>query len=208
MKIISVWNPKGGQGKSLFSINLAAAACEIDLNPLVICRDPQGTSLLFHQEGNLPFDVLPDIPSERPDCDLIFIDHMATDWDVPRAQIVVMPTKAVRSDVATFADASARLREAGKYIIPIVTDANMSRNSEKRTVQSLKRIGAFEMVSSVVFTDAAEEYRSIFDSALDKSYHVKERRQDMASILTAVLNAQSQTAAMDETQLLKEVVNG
>jgi chromosome partitioning protein len=208
MKIVSVWNPKGGQGKSLFSINLAAAACQIELKPLVICRDPQGTSLLFHKEGHLPFEVLADIPETRPDCDLMFIDHMASDWDVPRAQIVVIPTKAVRSDVATFADAQARLRTAGKYIIPVVTDANMSRKSEKRTVQSLKQIGAFEMVSSVAFTDAAEQYRTIFDDALDKSYHVKERRQDMANILTAVLNAQSQTATVDAAQLLKEVVNG
>jgi chromosome partitioning protein len=138
----------------------------------------------------------------------MFIDHMASDWDIPRAQIIVMPTKAVRSDVATFADASARLRDSGKYIVPIVTDANLSWNSEKRAVQSLKRIGAFEMVSSVVFTDAAEEYRTIFDKALDKSYHVKERRQEMASILTAVLNAQSQATFIDDTQHLKEAVNG
>lgn len=208
MKIVSVWNPKGGQGKSLFAINLAGAACEIDLKPLVVCRDPQGTSMLFHKAGNLPFDVLPDIPVTRPDCDLLFIDHMASDWSIPRPQIVVMPTKAARTDVATYADASALLREAGKYIIPIVTDANMSRKSEKRAVQSLKRIGAFEVVSSIVFTDAAEEYRTIFDKALDKSYHVRERRQGIASILTAVLNAQTQTEFTDEAQQLKEAANG
>ena len=55
MKVVSVWNPKGGQGKSMIAINLAAAAVEIGLKPLVIDTDLQGTSMLFHQAGNLPF---------------------------------------------------------------------------------------------------------------------------------------------------------
>ncbi|ATF10214.1 hypothetical protein BTN50_1787 (plasmid) [Candidatus Enterovibrio altilux] len=40
MKVIDVWNPKGGQGKSMFSINLAAAAIELGKKPFVICQDP------------------------------------------------------------------------------------------------------------------------------------------------------------------------
>jgi chromosome partitioning protein len=208
MKIVSIWNPKGGQGKSLFAVNLAAAACQVDLKPVVICRDPQGTAMLFHRNGHLPFEVLPDIPAARPDCDLIFIDHMASDWNLPPAPIVVMPTKAVRSDVATFADALARVRETGKYIIPVVTDANMNRKSEKRVVQSLKKLGAFELPSSVVFTDAAEDYRTIFDAALDKSYNADKRRQDMRAILSAVLNAQSQSLFGKGTTEFKEAVNG
>jgi chromosome partitioning protein len=208
MKIVSIWNPKGGQGKSLFAINLAAAACQVDLKPIVICRDPQGTSMLFHRNGNLPFEVLPDIPAARPDCDLVFIDHMASDWEIPPAPIVVIPTKAVRSDVATFADALAKLRNTGKYVIPVVTDANMSRKSEKRAVQSLKKVGAFELASSVVFADAAEAYRTIFDFALNKSYNVDKRRQDMKAILSAVLNAQSQNALVEDGPELREAVHG
>ena len=208
MKIVSIWNPKGGQGKSLFAVNLAAAACQVDLKPMVICRDPQGTAMLFYRNGNLPYEVLPDIPAARPDCDVIFIDHMASDWEIPPAPIVVVPTKAVRSDVATFADALAKLRNTGKYVIPVVTDANMSRKSEKRAVQSLKKVGAFEVSSSVVFADAAEAYRTIFDAALNKSYNVDKRRQDIKAILSAVLNAQSQNSLMEEGPDLKEAMHG
>src|SRR5688572_22275514 len=115
---------------------------------------------------------------------------MASDWDIPPAPIVVIPTKAVRSDVATFADALAKLRNTGKYVIAVVTDANVNRKSEKRAVQSLKKVGAFEVASSVVFADAAEAYRTIFDAALNKSYNVDKRRQDIRAILSAILNAQ------------------
>ncbi|NDA91228.1 MAG: hypothetical protein EBY20_10100 [Alphaproteobacteria bacterium] len=58
MKLVSIWNPKGGQGKSTLAINLAAASVELGLKPLVICQDPQGTSLLYYKSGNLPFEVI------------------------------------------------------------------------------------------------------------------------------------------------------
>ncbi|MCP4529078.1 MAG: ParA family protein, partial [Aestuariibacter sp.] len=111
MKVVSVWNPKGGQGKSLICINVAAAAYELGLKPLVICQDPQGTATLFATEGHLPFKVLPEIPDKQPDADLVIIDHVAADWSDPIAPIVVMPTKPVRTDYATFADAYTQVKE-------------------------------------------------------------------------------------------------
>ena len=70
MKVASAWNPKGGQGKSMVAINLAAAV-ENGLRPVVIDRDEQGTSMLYHRAGNLPFDLLDDYPRSAPDVDLV-----------------------------------------------------------------------------------------------------------------------------------------
>ncbi len=99
MKIASIWNPKGG---SLISINLVAAAVEIRLKPVVIDRDEQGTSMLYHQAGNLPFEVLPDYPKSAPDVDLVLIDHMTNDRDMPRPPLPVMPK---RSQYAAYVEA-------------------------------------------------------------------------------------------------------
>ncbi len=188
MKVVSVWNPKGGQGKSLICINVAAAAYELGLKPLVICQDPQGTATLFATEGHLPFKVLPEIPDKQPDADLVIIDHVAADWSDPIASIVVMPTKPVRTDYATFADAYTQVKESGKRVIKVVTDGSMSRKSEKETTLFLKQSGAFEIRSSVAFSNAADEYRTIFDPELNKSHNVKERRLEVEAILAAVLN--------------------
>ena len=195
MKIVSVWNPKGGQGKSLLSINLAAAACELDFKPMVVCDDPQGTSTLFYKGGNLPFEVVSALPDERPDADIVIIDHSAKDWEVPPAPIVVMPTKPDRSDIATFQDAMAMMKPTGKRVIPVVIDGNMHRESQVRAVMALKRVGAFEFKSSGVYSRASEEWRSIFDRELNGAYKINERRAEFQSLLSAVLATQQQEEA-------------
>ena len=188
MKIVSVWNPKGGQGKSLIALNLAGAAVsELELEPLVLCRDPQGTAMLAHAKGNLPFDVKPSYPKEASGYDLVIADHMASDWEVPPAPTVIIPTKPVRTDYATFRDALTRLEKAGKRIIHVVTDGSMSRQGERAMILAMRKEGAFEIRSCGAFSRAAEEYQTIFDPAVNRVYGVKERRQEMNAILAAVL---------------------
>ncbi len=187
IKIVSIWNPKGGQGKSMLAINLAAAAVEMGIKPLVICQDPQGTSMLFYREGNLPFEVIAEPPQEAPDADIVLFDHQASDWEVPDMQLILMPLKPARDQFATYIDAFKRAESLGKQIITVVTDSQGHRASEKATTDFLKEQGAFVIPSSGVFSRAAEEYRPIFDPALSKAYKVKDRRQEIMKILGALL---------------------
>lgn len=187
MKIISVWNPKGGQGKSLLSISLAAAAIEMGIKPLVICQDPQGTSMNYFKNGNLSFDVVSAIPEQKPNVDLIIFDHQASDWEVPSNNLLVMPLKPARDQYATYIDAFKRASKMGKKIITVVTDGKDHRASEKNTVKALKEEGAYIIPSSGVFSRAAEEYRSIFDKTLNKAYKIKDRRIEINHILAAIL---------------------
>ncbi|WP_430451093.1 ParA family protein [Rhodopirellula europaea] len=192
MQLVSVWNPKGGQGKSLIAINLSAAAVELGLKPLVVCDDPQGTATLFSRGGRLSFDVVEKMPAKKPNADLVIIDHGARDWDLPPAPIVLMPTKPDRSDIATYQDAVSLLRPTGKKVIPIITDAQGHRASHARAVRAMRKIGAFELRSSGVYGRAAEDWMSIFDPSLNTAYKVGERRSEFSAILTAVLNLQNQ----------------
>ncbi len=187
MKIVSVWNPKGGQAKSMISLNLAASALELGLKPIVICQDKQGTSTLFFKNGNLPFIVLSELPTKRPDADLVIIDHQANDWKIPKAKIILMPVKPERSQYATYADAYKMAKEANKKIITVVTDGTRSRKEEKETIIALLQRGAFEIRSSGVFSKAGTHYHTIFDKSLDKAYKINDRRQEIKAVLSAVL---------------------
>lgn len=187
MKIIHVWNPKGGQGKSMSVVNLAAATVELGKKPLVICQDPQGTTSLYAKNGSLPYDVVSSVPEQRPDADVIFFDHMASDWEVPKGEIIVMPLKPARDQYATYKDASVRAEKLNKRIITIVTDCNLHRQSEVDIKDALKKKGAFVIPSSGVFSRAADDYVSIFDAKLNRSYKVAERRREFLQIMTHIL---------------------
>lgn len=187
IKIVSIWNPKGGQGKSLLSINLAAAAVEMGIKPLVICQDPQGTSINYYTGGNLNFEVVSEPPQTRPDADIIFFDHQASDWEVPSTHLILMPLKPARDQYATYIDAYRRASDLGRQIISVVTDGKDHRASEKATSDFLAGQGAFVIPASGVFSRAAEEYRTIFDPDMSKAYKVRERRQEIMKILGALL---------------------
>lgn len=184
----------------MLAINLAAAAVEMDLKPLVICQDQQGTSMLYYKSGNLPFEVLSDIPKEKPDVDIIFFDHQASDWEVPSSHLLVMPLKPARDQFATYIDAYKRASAVGKEILTVVTDGQKQRPSERSTTEYLQGQGAKVIPSSGVFSRASEEYRTIFDPSLNKAYKIAERRREVSGILAAILMEKSDTEAPQEVK--------
>ncbi len=187
IKLVSIWNPKGGQGKSTLAINLAAAAMEMGLKPLVICQDPQGTSLLYYKGGKLPFEVVGSIPSNKPNVDIVIFDHQASDWEVPNNNLILMPVKPARDQYATYIDAHKRAEALGKRIITVITDGQEHRASEKQIIEHLQSQGAYVIASSGVFSRAASEYITIFDSKMNKAYKIKQRRTEVNRILAAIL---------------------
>ena len=74
----------------------------------------------------------------------------------------------------------------------------MARRGERAMILAMRRAGAFEIRSCGVFSRAAEEYRTIFDPAVNRVYGVKERRQEMRAILTAVLASPAVTLAIEK----------
>jgi chromosome partitioning protein len=193
IKLVSIWNPKGGQGKSTLAINLAAASVELGLKPLIICQDPQGTSLLYYKSGNLPFEVVDSVPTDRPDADIVIFDHQASDWEVPKNRLIVMPLKPARDQYATYIDAYRRAELLDKKIITVVTDGQEHRANEKDTIDYLKSKGACVIPSSGVFSRAASEYITIFDQKMNKAYKIRERRMEINKILAAILIENEET---------------
>lgn len=192
MKTISVWNPKGGQGKSLISLNLAACAVSsFDLKPLIIDQDPQGTCQECKKEGNLPFDIVGEIPKKKPDnIDLVIIDHQASDWELPPVKTIVMPVLPTRTQFKTFSKAFTIAKKENKNIITIVNNVDLNRKQESNAAKELRQEGAFILQKGSPFGHAEAHLSTIFDDkipAIRDGYKVKERRAEVEAILTAIL---------------------
>ena len=200
LKLVSIWNPKGGQGKSMLALNLAAAALELGLKPLVIDQDQQGTSMTYYRGGNLPFAVIGEIPNQKPDADIIFFDHQASDWALPSTKLLVMPLKPARDQYATYLDAKKRAEAEGKEVITVVTDGQAHRADEKATTDALLNRGAFVIPSSGVFSRAASEYRTIYDETMNQAYKVNERRREISQILGRILVEHKENGTVEEAK--------
>jgi chromosome partitioning protein len=185
MKVVSIWNPKGGSGKSTTSLNLAGAASDIGLKVMVICDDPQGSSTWAASLGNLPFAVVPEVPSERPDVDLVIMDHAAGYSNAPPASIVVTPVRPCRMDYVAFTDAIRSLDD--KKVVKVVSSADMRRRDEKEVSLALQKQGAYVVRSRSVYVRANNEGTTVFDPRWDKVGGTKEAISEFQAILAGVL---------------------
>lgn len=193
MKTISIWNPKGGQGKSLLTMNLAACAMSrLNMKPLVIDQDPQGTCQECKKEGKLPFDIIGEIPQEKPEgVDLVLIDHQASDWELPPAKTVIMPVLPTRTQFKTFSRAYTLAKKANKNIIIVVNNVDLKRKQEKTAADELKKDGAYILSKGSPFGHAEAHLTTIFDDSIPQirdGYNVKVRQKEIEDILKAAIN--------------------
>jgi chromosome partitioning protein len=81
--------------------------------------------------------VIANIPKNKPDANLVLIDHQASDWQLPQGRLLLMPVKPARTQYKTYVDARKIAEKAGKQIITIVTDAQHHRSEERETAKSI-----------------------------------------------------------------------
>jgi len=91
MKIISIWNQKGGVGKTSISIQLAAVLAAKGLKVGISDLDEQRSCLTFFENAEKPdFIVFKNYPDSQPDLDVLICDHS--------------PERTIKNDPAEISD--------------------------------------------------------------------------------------------------------
>lgn len=91
---ISVWNPKGGVGKTTVALNLAGAFAFAGYKTLLVDLDPQGGAMMFAQIAHkagvpMPFDIA---KQQMKEYQVVIFDHPPQiDTHLP-APLVLVPT--------------------------------------------------------------------------------------------------------------------
>lgn len=137
MKQISVWSRKGGVGKSILSVNLAGYAFKNGLVPIIVDLDEQRTCMYIASKGKLPFTVVDEIPSKRPNCDVIIFDH-PNSAAAKLYGTVIVPFRPVSSDFASVSKNFAGIEERGHNLVKVVSQGDPRVKDQRLRVASLQ----------------------------------------------------------------------
>ena len=185
MLTISVWNPKGGVGKSTLALNLSAAVQAKGKNVILADLDPQGTALAIASDGNLPFEVADKIP--RNGFDVVIVDHPPGFSEVPTSQAVVFPMRPSRPDMQAGVKALRSLMASGVKVVVVFNDVKRQHRVERQTMQRAVKMKLFAepkiVKSRTAYRIAMDQGRTIFDDELNGAYAVQDARQEIQNVL-------------------------
>lgn len=189
MIIAAVWNPKGGNGKTTLAVNVAAAAHHSGLKVLLIDKDRQQSVMEAAATGGLPFDVMNEMPTSRPDADLILVDYPAQHFDdlLYGEPIVVTPVLPSRMNFEVWLKNKTYV-EAAKQVV-VVNSVDIRKASHKEVAVEMRKRGAFVVKNRSVYERSFDSKVTVFDKTCDKIGGAYQARGEMDAILSGILSA-------------------
>lgn len=186
MKIISVWNLKGGCGKSTISLNIAGGLHNLGKKILLVDLDPQGSSSWVVSRGNIEFDITDKLPKDKPDVDFVIIDHAPGIHVIPPAPIVIVPIRPSAVDYASAKKAMVELK--GKKIVRVVNAVDARRKEESVVAKSLEKQGAHIIRSRGCYPKTLGMGLTIFDKKAPKIYGVREAKKEFNDLIDVLIS--------------------
>lgn len=161
MSIVSIWNAKGGVGKTTCAVNLASGLTERGYTVLLIDLDDQLSSWKLHQRGDFKWDCEKETPDNKPKHDFIIFDYPPAQTKVPSGSIVIVPFAPSKIDYDSFTDSISLLR--GKKFIPLVNKVDFRNRDEKPFVEKMLGDGALMIKLRTIYKKAYGDDKTIFD---------------------------------------------
>lgn len=184
---IAFWHPKGGVGKSLLALHVAAACARDGLSVALVDLDPQRSAVWISGiDGKLPFPVYGGWPTERPDVDVLISDHPPRIEELPPGGIVVAPVRPVAHEIAALVAAIRRL--GGRTVIPVVNFFDRRRRDHFANTAALDLLISAPRVSNrAVFERALNLGMTVFDQRMDRVSRVGAARAEIEMLRDAIL---------------------
>lgn len=179
MRVISVWNLKGGCGKTTLALNLAGSWHTEGKHVLLVDLDPQGSSMWVANRGQLQFPVVPALPQRRPDVDVMVIDHAPGTDTVPPAPVVIIPIRPSALDYAAAQQIMVRLRD--KKVIQVINAVDYRRQEEALVARELLNRGALVVRDRSAYSRLMGQGLTVFHADTNL-YGVREARAEIEEV--------------------------
>lgn len=182
MKLISVWSPKGGVGKSTIACNLASAYVAMGFSVLLCDTDEQQSLYKLYTRGGVGWDAVIGVPKDKPHYDIVIIDHAPGHTKAPKGGFVLLPIRPSRIDYDSF-EKSVSLLD-GKRFLPIINAVDYRNKEEKEMALKMEKQGAFIIKRRSIYPRAFGLNKTVFES--DRLYGAPEARKEINKLIEAI----------------------
>ncbi len=191
-KLISVFSPKGGVGKTTISLHLADALSQQNKKVLVYDSDTQkALTEVFQHSEELSFTVTDQSPSSIDDFDYVIVDFPPSLANLTREQRtildrsdhVVSPIRASRLDLMSFKSIKDQIQEDRLISVLSCYDKRV-----KDQVQVHDEIANdFIVISySSIYSRTINACKTIFSESVKNLYGVKKAQAELLKLVELV----------------------
>ncbi|MBJ6984023.1 ParA family protein [Luteimonas sp. MC1750] len=137
MKHVSITSPKGGVGKTMLAINLAASYASSGLRVCLVDHDPQGSVLVFGKIAQKAEVELSFVPTNArvSGFDLYIHDHPPGIQEQYPGQVLVMPVVLDAPSATVHLRGKTVLQERGHRILEVVSRFRADRAQPRKVRQ-------------------------------------------------------------------------
>lgn len=191
-KLISVWSPKGGTGKTTISLHLADALQRLEKNVLVYDSDLQKSlTEVYKHSDELKFDVTDTSPKSIDGYDYLIVDFppvvesLSSEQKaiLQKSDHVVSPIRASRLDLMSFKSVVSKIPK--EKLISVLNSYD-KRIKDQTEVKNEIAQDFITISYSSIYSRTINMCKTIFSESVKNLYAINKAKKEMMLLVERV----------------------